>query len=123
MTKVLSIRQPWAWLIAVGLKDVENRDWPTKFRGQFLVHAAKRVPSESELRQIELTQGVVIDRAALRFGGIVGCTRLVDCVTFHRSKWFSGSYGFVLADSKPLPFTPLLGKLGFFRLPEHVTIY
>ncbi len=35
----LSIRQPWAWLIAAGIKDVENRSWPTTKRGRIYVHA------------------------------------------------------------------------------------
>ena len=39
--KALSIRQPWAWLIVNGFKDIENRTWPTKFRGRVLVHASK----------------------------------------------------------------------------------
>ena len=39
--KALSIRQPWAWLIVHGRKDIENRSWRTKFRGRFLVHAAQ----------------------------------------------------------------------------------
>ncbi len=36
----LSVRQPWAWLIAQGYKDIENRNWWTKFRGRFLIHAS-----------------------------------------------------------------------------------
>src|SRR5690348_2447825 len=39
--KALSIRQPWAWLILHAGKDIENRDWSTRFRGQVLIHAAK----------------------------------------------------------------------------------
>lgn len=31
---ILSIRQPWAWLIVNGYKDIENRTWPTHFRGK-----------------------------------------------------------------------------------------
>ena len=31
--KTLTIKQPWATLIAMGIKDIENRTWPTKFRG------------------------------------------------------------------------------------------
>jgi len=38
----LSIQQPWAWAIIHGGKDVENRTWPTKFRGRFLVHASRK---------------------------------------------------------------------------------
>lgn len=38
----LSIRAPWSWLVAKGIKTIENRDWgiqhiPT-FRGRFLIH-------------------------------------------------------------------------------------
>lgn len=39
--KALSIRQPWASLIVMGIKDIENRTWPTRHRGSVLVHAAK----------------------------------------------------------------------------------
>ena len=38
----LSIRQPWAWLIVNGYKDIENRDWKTHYRGRFYVHAGKQ---------------------------------------------------------------------------------
>jgi hypothetical protein len=38
--KALSIKQPWAWLIVNGHKDIENRDWRSdnpglKYRGEF----------------------------------------------------------------------------------------
>jgi hypothetical protein len=41
--KALSIKQPWAWLIVSGHKDIENRNCPTRFRGRLLVHAGKKV--------------------------------------------------------------------------------
>ncbi len=34
--KALSVRQPWAWLIVNGCKDIENRDWSTKLRGSLV---------------------------------------------------------------------------------------
>ena len=40
--KVLSVRQPWAWAIAHGRKDVENRSWPTQWHGRLAVHASAR---------------------------------------------------------------------------------
>lgn len=42
----LSIRQPWAGLIALGFKDIENRTWTAnpRYNGQtFLIHAGKQV--------------------------------------------------------------------------------
>src|SRR5690606_36026391 len=38
---VLSIRQPWAWLICNGGKDIENRNWRTLYRGHVFIHAGK----------------------------------------------------------------------------------
>jgi ASCH domain len=37
--RLLTIRQPWAWAIIYGGKDVENRSWLTKHRGPLLIHA------------------------------------------------------------------------------------
>jgi hypothetical protein len=36
--KAISIRQPWAWLIVNGYKDVENRIWAANVRGRVLIH-------------------------------------------------------------------------------------
>jgi hypothetical protein len=39
MLKIITVRQPWAWLIFHG-KDVENRSWVTPYRGPCAIHAA-----------------------------------------------------------------------------------
>lgn len=39
--KVLSVRQPWAWALIHGGKDVENRNWYTSYRGPLAIHAGK----------------------------------------------------------------------------------
>jgi hypothetical protein len=53
----------------------------------------------------------------LEVGGIMGGCEIVGCVTASDSPWFSGPYGFVLRHQTSLPFVPLRGKLGFFRVP------
>ncbi|MBO9580346.1 MAG: hypothetical protein J7498_05595 [Sphingobium sp.] len=102
--KALSIKQPYPHNIFHDGKDVENRDWPTKGRGWFIVHAgvskSECAPSEYDLPR----------------GGVVGIARIVDCVTEMESDWFFGRYGFVLNDATPLPLIPCKGQLGFFRL-------
>lgn len=118
----LSIRQPWAWLILHGGKDIENRDWPTKFRGRVLVHAAKgctRAEHENAAWFADPQPGSpnVPLLAELDRGGIVGSVEIVDCVTDSASHWFVGRYGFVLRDPLLLPFTPWRGQLGFFDVP------
>lgn len=121
----LSIRQPWAWLILHGGKDIENRNWPTKVRGRVLMHAAKgctRAEYEdagiftilSDPRNVP----AVPQLAQLQRGGIVGSVEIVDCVRTSDSRWFVGEYGFVLRDPRPLPFTPFKGSLGFFNVPR-----
>lgn len=113
----LSIRQPWAWLILNRGKDVENRTWPTKFRGRFLIHAAKGCTREEYdcaesfawCNDVEIPPLKTLPR-----GGIVGLATLTDCVAASASDWFVGDWGFVLADVQPLPFVPCKGALGFF---------
>lgn len=40
--KTLAVRQPWAWAIARGHKNVENRGWVTPHRGPLAIHAGLR---------------------------------------------------------------------------------
>ncbi len=124
----VSIKQPWAWLIIrpdiVGvearaaarveglIKDIENRSWPTRHRGGIYVHAGKQ-PDNEAIAQIEAKFGIKIPEN-LPLGGIVGRMWIDDCVTHSKSPWFEGEFGWVIGDSKPLPFRPMQGALGFF---------
>jgi len=45
--KVITIKQPYATLIAKGLKKYEFRTWKTKYRGEFLIHAGKGIDKEA----------------------------------------------------------------------------
>lgn len=119
----LSIRQPWAWLVVNGIKDIENRVWSTRYRGEFYVHASKGMTRD----QYE-DAWLFAERAApgkfilpefedLERGGIVGRACIVDCVKASSSPWFVGDYGFVINDASRLTFTPFKGALGFFSVP------
>lgn len=48
--KVITIRQPFATLIAEGLKEYEFRSWKTEYRGDILIHAGKTVDREAMQR-------------------------------------------------------------------------
>jgi hypothetical protein len=117
---VLSIRQPWAWLIANGFKDVENRTWPTRFRGEFFIHAGKSFDADGYRSLQEWCEPSVRlqipNKNEFELGGIVGRARIVDCVDDSESDWFFGPYGFVIEDAQPLAFRPLRGQLGFFKV-------
>lgn len=110
----LSILQPYPHHIFDPLdrKDVENRSWPTGYRGWFLVHAGKSDREDPDY----------IRTHNLPLGGIVGLARITSCVRQMDSKWFFGPYGFVLADATPLPLVPCRGMQRFFHLtPEALT--
>lgn len=117
--KALSIRQPWAWLIVNGHKDIENRSWPTKFRGEILVHASKGMTQDEYLEAdiIAAENKITIPPfEELERGGIVGKVTITDCVAKSDSPWYMGQYGFVLEAAEPLPFQPYKGALGFFEV-------
>lgn len=113
----LSIKQPWAFLIASGQKDIENRSWPTKYRGPILIHAGK-VPDRN-FSTIGLPPLDFIGyREHQQTGGIIGIAEIVDCVTESDSPWFFGKYGFVLKNARPVQFYPCRGQLGIFQVPD-----
>jgi hypothetical protein len=123
--KALSIRQPWAWLIVNGYKDIENRSWPTRYRGDVLVHASKGMTREEyyDVEEMLRLSAVLSDLSvplpafeALERGGIVGKVTITGCITASKSPWFFGKYGFCLLGAKPLPFAPVKGALGFFEV-------
>ena len=141
--KTITIKQPWASLIIDGIKDIENRTWPTKFRGRVLVHSAespaKGLPSEF-LNGIQYAQVFTknkLDSLNGLNGYILGSVDIVDCVINHPSIWAEKTkeikdvdgnvvhefkiYNWVLAN--PIKFLepiPAKGKLSFwdFDLPE-----
>ena len=67
--KALSIKQPYPHHIFHDGKDVENRDWPTRGRGWFIVHAGV---SKTELDMSDPKE------AAMPRGGVVGMALAQD---------------------------------------------
>jgi hypothetical protein len=131
--KALSVRAPWWWFILHGGKDIENRDWPTRFRGTIYLHVGKWWKNDEVMDDImaalsccgtlrtELARKLCIDRLKDTLGSIVGTVDIVDCVTRSHSPWFFGEYGFALenpvAFARPIPFR---GALGFFDVPNGI---
>ena len=75
--KALTICQPYAHLIVRGEKLVENRDWPTRHRGQLAIHAGKSREWLGE-RDETFYRNIALD--PLVFGAIVGQATIVDCL-------------------------------------------
>src|SRR3954462_15938308 len=90
--RALSVRQPWASLIAHGHKLIENRSWCTSYRGPLLIHAGQSVDREVGDRFEHLVGPTLL----LPRGGFVARVQLVEIVTSSASPWFSGPFGWVL---------------------------
>ena len=121
--RVLSIQQPWAWAILHG-KTIENRTWPTKDTGPFLIHSGKKfdhIGFHWLLQHQELLTAEIPPRDDFHMGGIIGRSIIVDCVDYHPSPFFFGPWGFVLEDSIPTVFVPCRGQLWFFQVPDEIS--
>ena len=80
-------------------------------------------------------QELWIPRGDLDRGGIVGRARIVDVIenepTFaawaqrsavgeQQRVWWQGGFALVLADVRAVPFTPCVGALGLFAVPQEI---
>lgn len=121
--KALTICQPYAHLIMTGEKRVENRTWPTRYRGTLVIHAGKSKD------WLDTHNGEV--PADMPFGAIVGYVRLVDCVRVdadlpQRLQWLRdhehahGPWCWVLKFPKRLSIPiPYRGAQGIFSVPDN----
>lgn len=121
IVKAISVRQPWAWAIVHGGKDVENRIWRPNYRGPLLIHASSnmtRLDYEVGATFCRREAGLLVpEPGELERGGIVGAARAVDVVLpgpRHNCWHFPEQFGLVLADKVGLRFRPLKGRLFFF---------
>ncbi len=100
--KALSVKQPWANMIASGVKTIETRKWSTDYRGQILI-VSSRTPR--------------IDPA----GCAVAVAKLVDCRPMVRNdeeeaccEWYSGAFAWVLTNVRRVKPIPIRGQLGVY---------
>lgn len=135
--KCISIRQPWAWAILYGGKDIENRNWKTNYRGLVAIHAGKQFDMTGEDQKWLLANGgepyVKMLQDFCEFedndvrGAIVGVVEITDCIPSHscESPWKAGPdpdfFCWQLANPRALAMPiALKGQLGLFDLPSEV---
>jgi hypothetical protein len=133
VVRCLTVRQPWAWAIMEGVKDVENREWATMYRGPLFIHAAV-VPA------FKWAPGQILDddetelppMAELEYGAILGVVDLVDCVPADElldpmslvccnELFVSGPYCWMLENPRRLEMPVMCkGQMGLWRPPPNV---
>ena len=120
--KAISIKQPWASLIVEGVKDIENRTWPTKFRGRVLIHASAKsvnlgIYYDAPFTRTQWAAMNIDERINSKCKGnslkflpksvIIGSVEIVDCVINHDSIWAEPAYKTIEdarfgSDAKPI---------------------
>ena len=123
--KVLTIKLPFATLIAEGYKEYEFRTWKTKYRGEFLIHAGigvdKKAMEKYKHLNLEYPSGCIIAKVTL-----TDCIEINDesrkilkeknnIVYDHiinHTDW--KGYGFKMENIKKINPIPIKGKLSFW---------
>jgi hypothetical protein len=124
--KALTVKQPWASLIVRGGKDIENRDWATRFRGVVAIHSSAKLDQREMEDACCMMRAFVPKFSTARFkqdkfptGSILGTVEIVDCVKEYQSPWFFGEYGFVLRNPVAFPVPiPCRGALSLWDVPD-----
>lgn len=104
--KALSIKQPWASLIAHGIKNIENRTWKTNFRGRIYIHVSAKmseVDFTTEQTSELIKSGLYIpdkgfDKKKFEVSAIIGEVDIIDCVINHPSIWAEKTAGVLVGN-------------------------
>lgn len=131
--KVITIKQPYASLIAAGIKEYEFRTWKTKYRGEILIHAGlgidKKAMKKFEKYHLNYSSGCIIAKA-----------NLTDCVEINEevrnmlkqkndfvyshviqdTKW--KGYGFQLENVITIKPIPIKGKLSLWDYDNRIQL-
>lgn len=132
--KAVTFLNPWGYLIARGIKPVENRTWKTHFRGRIYIHSSGKwdYRSRSMSKLFSLDQWIELSKNGqdqkmiikkLPIYAIIGEVDIVDCVEYHSSIWAEKEPGIwkwvlknpVLYDK---PILNVKGALSFWRYPN-----
>ena len=117
--KCLSVKQPWAYLICSGIKDVENRSWkPKQAPGRILIHAGAKL---DRYAQGEAEDIVGHELLPLTTSAIIGYVDVYGFTQNSDSKWADVGHGaewkWLLRNSKlfkqPMPAK---GQLGLYAV-------
>lgn len=115
--KVLTVRQPWASLLAAGVKTIETRTWATKHRGDTLIHAGATLDRRGPIHRIP-------DPGRMSRGVVLATGKLVDCrpmrpedadaaLVAYRPELFAWVFEHCSFLVNP---TPMKGRLGLWNL-------
>ena len=130
----LTILEPYAALIRLGRKKVENRKWATSYRGPLLIHAGKG-PRLLQFMDDGRDMEYDLTRADMRLGMAVAVAELAACYTradimdnkvADNHLWLAthehveGPFCWVLENVREIKPIPFLGLLGLWNVPAEL---
>lgn len=145
--KALTLWQPWASAIPLGLKSIETRSWSTRYRGLLAIHASSRV-SHLPRRARTLFGNFKVERDGsglllrggrlawpyrMPLGAVVAIVSLQDCVPVEAVRntisevehafgdYSDRRYAWLFRNVLPIP-DPIEcnGRQGLWTLPQEV---
>lgn len=130
--KCLSLWQPWASAVELGVKRYETRSWSTKVRGRIAIHAAKRC-DRIMLRALQARIGADRIPSNPPLGAIIATAEIVECVEAEDVRhqidfrelflgdYSDGRWAWKLADVRPLRIRlAWSGMQRFFDVPDEM---
>lgn len=116
--KAITLLQPWASLIAWGIKTLETRSWKTSYRGPLAIHAGlghsgfDSVTADSAIYQVLLHKNVSFGE--LPFGKIIATCTLKD---IFRTEQISNEKQLPFGDFGPKRYAWLLTNIHELQEP------
>ncbi len=126
--KVLSIKEPFASLIAHGDKKIETRSWKTNYRGELFIHASGKKLAHEYLNNSDIFN--LIQNLDVNYGNIICRVKLVDCKymdkeflneikknpkEFNLGLYEEGRYAWILENVEPIIPIPAKGRLNIWN--------
>jgi hypothetical protein len=105
LIKALSLKQPWANLVASGEKTIETRKWPADYRGPLLIVSSK-------------SPDIPPAGYALAIATLVDCRPMTPAdESAAKCRFYQGAYAWVLSDIRRVKPFPVRGQLGIYEVP------
>ncbi len=126
--KAISLWQPWASAMNLGLKKIETRSWSTNYRGPLLIHASKKIISWPSADIQGLFEGIAFQPSDLPLGQVLCQVNLIDCkcIYIHNKPnsfleldfgdYTPGRYMWITDNLKQLNPFPFRGRQGLFNV-------
>lgn len=128
--KVISIKEPFATLIANKVKHIETRSWKTNYRGEIYIHASLS-KNNTKRDNYDYYLSLLPDGYEMEYGNIICKANLTDCIymdenfinsikqdktEYNVGHYEIGRYAWIISNVQVLKRKiPAKGKLGIWN--------